>query len=49
MAQIAQEIRTNLRVIEETLDTYFRDTANSAVLPFARRSAASIAGGVADA
>ena len=33
MAQIAQEIRTNLRVIEETLDTYFRDTANSAVLP----------------
>lgn len=32
MAQIAQEIRTNLRVIEETLDAYFRDTANSAVL-----------------
>ncbi|MDR3411378.1 MAG: Hpt domain-containing protein [Formivibrio sp.] len=33
LVQIAQEIRVNLQVVEETLDTYFRDTSNQAGLP----------------
>lgn len=33
MAQISQEIRSNLREIEEILDAYFRDTSNRNDLP----------------
>ena len=33
MAQISQEIRNNLREIEEILDAYFRDTGNRKELP----------------